>query len=292
MAWNKHASEITSIQYECKNARTEPISKNGSNDPFAEPNSVGVKEPVTLNCDLTFRIAGDKLACLRVPEVWDDEVRGPVIQRHQAVFDGKQNRNLIVGGRLPMGHIDDSKTASDSLANAVDLVPLWLAYDPVTELERHRRLPLAKFQISKEEMSCDDCRCWALSAKAGPNADISVLLYIAATPDHRPLRWSKLYKGEERITMSLKYDPQATDTWALAGYNISILDSDGDESLAIEGVVKKRKLNQGIEATAFTIDFPEGAHIMQNGAPSLQKAGKLQPMKPGEYGQLPPTGEL
>jgi hypothetical protein len=290
-AWKKHAAGIQSLQYECKYTRTEQINKTGSNDPFG-PEANAKKEPVDLKGDLTFSVAGPRLACLRVAEFWDDEVYGPRIQTQRHTFDGNQNCDLYFGARIPMGFIKDAKAPSDSLANHVELHPLWLAYSPLEYLEKHRNLPLGNMRIAEGEQTYGDSQCLELSSEYGPNKDGTFVLHVDAERDHRPLRWSMFYKGMPRRETTLKYDPKDEVGWSLSEYGTSIFDQAGEVTLSIEGVVKKRRLNEALDKTVFTIEYPIGTQIMKNGGAFIQEAGKLRPIEQKEFGALPASGNL
>jgi hypothetical protein len=290
-AWKKHAAGINSLQYECECTRTELVNKSGSNDPFG-PEANATKEPVALKGDVTFSIAGGKLAVLRVAEFWDDDEKGPKPQTHRHVFDGKQNRDLYLGTRIPMGHINDAKIPSESLTHHVELAPLWLAYSPLTYLEKHKNLSLSKMRIAKEVMTCGDRQCLELSVEAGPNKNASFVLHVSATSDYRPLRWSTLVNGVPRHETTLKYDPKREAVWSLSEYSTSIYDSVGEVSLNIVGVVKKQWVNEALDKAVFIIDYPEGTHVMENGATFIQKAGKLQPIEQKQFGAIPASGDL
>jgi hypothetical protein len=273
-AWKEHSASIQSLQYECEYQRTEPINKMGSNDLFGE-GANAVKEPVTLHGDLTFSIAGERIGCLRVAQFWDDEAGGLTIRTQRHLFDGKQNHDFY-GGREPIGVIENAKTPSSSVTNHVELRALWLSYSPLEFLKQYK-IPLAELQVAEEELTFDGSPCLAISSQAGPNHEMRFLLHVADTPDHRPLRWSMSYKGMPRRLITLRYDAAANDEWALSGYSTTTFHQKGGVSLAIEGVVKNRRVNEILDEAVFTIDYPEGTRVMQNGAGFIQEAGKLRP---------------
>jgi hypothetical protein len=291
-AWKRHDAAVQSIRYECAVKYTEQIDKNSSGDPFGKLSRGAKEESIELKGNITFSVAGDRLAFHREAEHWDYKAKKPALYTYRSCFDGQQNQELIPGVAT-VGRIETAKEPVDSLTKARELLPLWLAYSPPRFLKNSSYIAWDRARLIRSEVFCGDEKCIEISipSKQGIEAPTHSI-YVAAKADYRPMRYTSFYKGVLRREIILNYDQNEKISRKLTTWSTSYYTDKGRLVSRVDGVVRRCQLNPALDKTAFAIEFPVGTNVMKDGIDFIQEErGKLKPAKP-QGGTARPDTEL
>lgn len=285
-AWSRHAAAIQSVKYECEQTWVESIHKKVvSGDPFDTPADPQAKrEEIKKRGTISFIRYGEKAALTRVAEQWNYERNGPVIVRQYQVYDGRNRIQL--GERL--ASVEQASTPQHAINNSVELWPLWLAHWPADQLQRHEGFDLERMEITGDEVICGEAACIELTLPSEHNKESNYAIYVDPAKDLHIVKLISSYKGVPRLQFDVELIPDKEITWRPASWRSELANESNPEGTFIRNVVKNFAINEPIDESVFTVKFPIGTHVFDNGKYFIQEPnGTRREISEREFGAMP-----
>jgi len=272
-AWSRHAAAIESIDYQCDQEWIESIHKDViPNDPFdtpVDPKSKRVQ--ITKRGTISFVKQGRQAAFRRHAEQWDFQLRHKKFVRQEFVFDGR--RQLTVAGSR-LGNIEDALEPHPAIVSSIELWPVWLAHWPHEQLRRYELFDPARMEITSKNVQCDGSPCIELTLKSTKRKAAAMVFFVDPAKDLHVVKLVQTFNGEPRMQFDVELVPDQKIGWRLSNWRSERADDEEPEGKFITNVVKKFAINEPIDDATFTIKFPVGTHIAENGRYFIQESDK------------------
>lgn len=295
-AWVRHAAAIESIDYQCDQTWIESIHKEvTSNDPFdtpVDPKSKRVQ--ITKSGTISFAKQGSQAAFRRHAEQWDHPSRHKKFVQQEFVFDGRRQIEFGSGPQFGLGHIEDAAEPPPAIISSVELWPVWLTHWPHEQLRRNKLYDPARIEITNENAECDGSPCIELTLRSTKKKQAAMVFYVDPAKDFRIVKLVSTFNGEPRMQYDMKLEPDQKIGWRLSKWRTEWADDDEPEGKFVTNVVKKCAINEPIDDAIFSVKFPVGTHVHDNGRYFIQETEESRrEISLKEFGvQRGPQGKL
>lgn len=254
-AWNLHSGRIDCIEYKATQTRKERVFEPTSDDQLGYGGKEDAMSPVTLTGSLQFIKARDRLAFHRSSEVWNPkESKKDVLQQHFC-FDGTQNLSYVGGVPASVGQITPSKVPDDHVINNVEIIPLWWAHFPATQVIQAGDFSLDDLKIT----GLQDQKHLLMEVISRSNKELIYFLSVDPTNGFRITNAKMQHRGKKLLDLDIEYVDDDAAGWRVAAWDcISV------NGLSISTKVTEFKVNESVPDDAFVVQFPVGTEMVQS----------------------------
>lgn len=288
--WQDRRRSTTSFHYEYQQ-KTTLANVQQETDPFGrvdEATSSIVRERVGLERSVSLTMSDGRTAFQSSGGQWRSDLNTRVSTRHVETFDGTIWRRFIQGGgrKITLGKI---KEASKPSINGSNQLGIWMTHSPqewLTEITAFR--PEAS-TINPTPVTRDDRKCLEMTLTTN-NARWRIRLYIDPSRDYLPVELTQEFDGVLRGSTVVKHaadDPWRVDSWVYRRY-----DNRGREEETSYVKVIGSKINSAHDDDDFDLEFPVGAHVVEDIGGERKHFislgnGKGRYIRESEYGRVP-----
>ena len=232
---------------------------------------------------VTFRISGSKFFASIEREPTGPELSFPGnIQREVFAFDGSTNRELSLSPLLHTGEIHPSNAVDWRFTNRRDFAGLWMAIEPLSYVGRLGFVP-SQMTIRNRWTNADGEEIVEVVVP-GHNPERRMTIQLDRSRKYLPIDAREDRNEELRSSLSLTYAPNEEIGWSLQEWEDHLFDQSANPSLSRRCQVVRFDVNTPVPDYSFTIDFPEGTHVVRYAGPA--RAGDEEYFIAGEDDEL------
>lgn len=259
-AWTKRQEGPKSLQYFCDMETSKMVgAPQGTSDAFAPQKADDdPKRAVLVRTKAMFALSGKKIAYTKD----GDHLSMGALETAQSrrIYDGAKENSLFQRDGFSAGEVDSGSWAERMLLCNKELVPFFLAHQPIRVLEeigyKLDRMTVSQAKVFRNGHECVE---YAISR---PSQALASRLWVDPARDYLPLEYADLIGERVASRMAIKYvsDPQVL--WRISEIHVTSFARTGVPRTSWFFKMTDFSVNKTMD-DIFTLDFPEGTQVVE-----------------------------
>jgi beta-lactamase regulating signal transducer with metallopeptidase domain/protocatechuate 3,4-dioxygenase beta subunit len=273
-AWDRRRKDVKSLEYEADLgiARTSDsvqkfleliAASNPQNQAIPKADQPdGQQNVIVLNRRIEFRTSGEKLAYSDDGDSYQPDGKPTSHHIQKAAFDGIRRRSYSANIGVGMGIVRAPGEPDDDVIVYINLQSFWLAFSPIAYFQQRGYKP-AEMTITDTHVLFGGADCIKLAIPREGSEKWKGFMIVDPSRAYLPLQWVEEYEGRIVSDLSIKYAPDSKIGWRVSGWNEKEAEQGKLGPSETTGKVTRFSVNESLDDSLFTIEFPKGADVLQ-----------------------------